>query len=634
MQESGSHHAARVRQAIACAVLAAIALAGAHSLAAQQLGVTVPAQDLRNTQILSTHSQMQLPSFTSLTAWQARRAFLRNQVLVAAGLSPLPPKTPLHAQVFGKYEGKGYTVEKVLLETFPGFYLGGNLYRPTGDTGKHPGILNPHGHWQYGRLENESVDSGPALGISLARQGYVVFAYDMVGYTDTVQVPHRFGSPAMSLWSFGPFGLQLWDSIRALDFVTSLPDVDPARIGMTGASGGATQTFTLTAVDNRVQFASPVNMVSSIMQGGDLCENAPGLRIDTSNVEIAATFGPRPMLLVSDTTDWTRNMPRVEYPAIKRLYDLFGKGDALSMVQYKAVHNFNQDSREAVYRFFAQVNPGLSNPRDLKEHNIDVPMLQDMLVLSNRALPSNALDLDGLFRAWRSMADAENQQPQSDEFLRNRLRQTLAVENPTGIAAEQHGDSIVLSRPAAHDRVPGVFLPGKGEMAIVVDADGSAAALKTPLVTQLRKEHHALLVLDVFQTGEAIAARGTIEPLPASAPASMTDAELEQRNNLGADDPLFVPYNVTDDQGRVQDILTAIAWARKHSTGPIGVYAHGDAALWATFAAAVSNTPVTLHLEDVPLMLTGADYLTHFDVPGILRAGGLPVAERLAAQHN
>ena len=255
----------------------------------------------------------------------------------------------------------------------PGFYLGGNLYRPRNGKAKHPGVLNPQGHWPYGRLENEPLYSAPSLGISLARQGYVVFAYDMVGYNDTIQVPHRFGSAEQRLWSFGPLGLQLWDSIRALDFLASLDDVDAADLGITGASGGGTQAFLLTAVDDRIQFASPVNMVSAIMQGGDLCENAPGLRLGTSNVEIAAMFAPKPMLLVSATGDWTHNVPREEYPAIKRIYDLYGKGDQVEVVQIDEKHNFNQPSREAVYQFFAKHHPGLSDSRELKEHDIRCP---------------------------------------------------------------------------------------------------------------------------------------------------------------------------------------------------------------------------------------------------------------------
>ena len=108
----------------------------------------------------------------------------------------------------------------------PGFYLGGNLYRPLGRTGPFPGIVSPHGHWAYGRLENSNVASVPGRCINLARQGYVVFSYDMVGYDDTMQMPHVATGKREQLWGFGLLGMQLWDSIRAVDFLESLPDVD------------------------------------------------------------------------------------------------------------------------------------------------------------------------------------------------------------------------------------------------------------------------------------------------------------------------------------------------------------------------------------------------------------------------
>jgi hypothetical protein len=137
--------------------------------ASRALAQKVPPEDARNTHIVTTDTQMPLPAFTDLQSWETRKAFLRNQILVSAGLSPLPEKTPLNPQLFGKIQGHGYTIEKVLLETLPGFYLGGNLYRPPRWRAKASGDPNPHGHWPYGRLENEQINSGPALGISLAR---------------------------------------------------------------------------------------------------------------------------------------------------------------------------------------------------------------------------------------------------------------------------------------------------------------------------------------------------------------------------------------------------------------------------------------------------------------------------------
>jgi dienelactone hydrolase len=619
-----------LRSGIRIAVLVAMSSAGALNLAGRQAGAQVSGQDARNTHIVTTTTHMPLPQFTSIEAWKQRKAFLRNRILVSAGLSPMPQKTPLNAQVFGKIEGQGYTIEKVLLETLPGFYLGGNLYRPRDGKTKHPGILNPHGHWPYGRLENQPLYSGPSIGISLARQGFVVFAYDMVGYTDTIQLPHRFGSAEQRLWSFGPLGLQLWDSIRALDFVASLDDVDASRLGITGASGGGTQAFLLAAVDDRLQFAAPVNMVSAIMQGGDLCENAPGLRIGTSNVEIAAMFAPKPMLLVSATGDWTHNVPREEYPAIRAIYDLYGKADRVSVVQIDEVHNFNRLSREAVYRFFAKVNPGLSDGRELSEHDIDVPPLQEMLALSNRTLPPGALDEGGVFHEWRRRSEAQNKEQHDRGFLRERLRQTLAVEIPADVVAGLHGQSIVLSRPGRGDRVPGVWIAGSGKTAIVVNTEGSAAAMETGLVLRLRKEGRPILLIDAFQTGAAKTPRNE-GGAKARASNLTPDATEEDRADAAAGRPKFLTFNVSDDAARVQDVVTAMAYASKGG-GAVDVYASGDAALWAQFAAGVSELQVSLHLENVPRLATDADYLEHFNVAGILRAGGVQVAEELIGQ--
>ena len=592
----------------------------------ESLNSQIPQQDARNTIIVTTDTPLPLPRFSSLSAWEQRKAFLRNQILVSAGLSPMPDRTPLHPQIYGRIEAKDYTIEKVLIETLPGFYLGGNLYRPRKSAEKHPAILNPHGHWNYGRLENTPAYSGPSLGISLARQGYVVFAYDMLGYNDTIQMPHHFGSPEQRLWSFGPLGLQLWNSIRSLDFLASLPDVDTTQLGATGASGGATQVFLLTAVDDRIQFASPVNMVSAIMQGGDLCENAPGLRIGTSNVEIAAMFAPKPMLLVSATGDWTHNVPKEEFPAIQRIYELYGKADQVEVVQFQADHNFNQQSREAVYQFFSRHHPGLSSARELHEHDIAVPMLQEMLALSNHPLPTGALDAEGVFRHWKRLAENRNQQTASPEFVRGRLRQTLAVEIPHDVIAEKQGDAIVFSRPSRKDRVSGTWIAGAGNPSIVINPEGSSAAIQTEVVKRLKEERRPILLLNVFQTGATKAYRPGD---PAVAPVSRPDeSDDEGSADSAAGYPKFLTFNVSINAARVQDILTAIAYeAKDHQK--IDIFASGDAGIWATFAAALSESPVSLHLSGTPSLQTDADYLNHFNVPGILRAGGMSAANQL-----
>jgi dienelactone hydrolase len=610
---------------LSAALLAAITCIGIGPSAAQSAYTL--ANDTRNTEIVTTNTPMPLPDFGSRTAWEARKTFLRNQILVSAGLSPMPQKTPLHPQISSKIDGPGYTIEKVLLEPLPGFYLGGNLYRPADGKPKHPAILAPQGDWENGTLENDPASS--AFGIGLARQGYVVFTYD------STQLPHCFGNATGRLWSFSPLGLQLWNSIRALDFLASLDDVNPSRIGIAGSSGEATQALLLAAIDDRIQFESSAAIVSSTTQNGDVCENSPGLRINTSNVEIAAMFAPRPMLLVSGATDATRTISRDDYPAIQHIYDLYGKADQVSLAQSDAEHS--QQSRDAVYKFFAHVNPGLSNDNQLTSHSIEVPTPEQTKSLPNHSLPTNAVDLTALFHEWRAMAEAQNQQPQREIFLRERLRQTLAIEVPDNVISQTAAQSVnkqsmVLNLPGWRDRLQGIELPGTGALAIVVDPDGSAAALQSSTVKHLRQQGRAIFALDVFQTGAAKVPRDRQDTPPAPSSDATNDSPLEQKAAIETGGPQFLAFNVTDDEGRVQDIVTAIAYA--YSSGrDVEVYAHGDAALWATFAAAVTRVPVSLHLENVPKLVSDDDYLTHFDVPGILRAGGLPVAQHLANAH-
>src|SRR5205085_11553694 len=160
------------------------------------------------------------------------------------------------------------------------------------------------------------------------RMGCVVFQYDMVGVADSDTIPHRTGFTDVDaeLRQQNFMGLQTWNSIRALDFLLSLPDVDANRIGVTGASGGGTQTFILCAIDDRPAIAFPAVMVSTQMQGGCVCENAPYLRQGTGNVEFAALFAPKP-LAMSGADDWTIHIERRGLPELKEVYKLYGAED-------------------------------------------------------------------------------------------------------------------------------------------------------------------------------------------------------------------------------------------------------------------------------------------------------------------
>lgn len=564
--------------------------------------------DLRNLDDTSVKSHFPSPAYRSLEEWKAERATIREQILISAGLVPLPERNPLNARRTSRVKHGDFYIEKVVIEPLPGFHLAGNLYVPlkASAANKVPGVLVPHGHWKHGRAHQATIYSVPALCANLATQGYVAFAWDMVGYDDTRQLPHRFGeSAAEQLWSFSALGVQLWDSMRALDFLQSLPEVDGNRIGVTGASGGGTQTFLLAAVDDRITAAAPVNMVSAIFQGDDICEEAPGLRVGINNMEIAAMMAPKPLLLVATTRDWTRNTPSEEFPAIRGIYALFGRPDQVAYSQIDAEHNYNRASRESVYKFFARTLRGTESLAPRETYLSNIPNQE--LVFGDR--PEHligTLSFDQIFDAWKEAARQQTA-AMTHRDLRDRMQSTLGVEWPENVQTLLAAEQMLLTRGRG-DRVPAQWMPkdgSDGKAVLVVNPDGSDAARKSSFVHTAQAQDTPLLLVDVYQTGIA------------HAPVIFRPGDQ-------------LTYHRTDDEDRVQDILTGISWL--HERAPRGVRLHcsGRASTWCLLAASVSKIPVTLEIEPIRTPANDEDLKRLIFVPGLQRAGGLRIAHLLA----
>ena len=285
-------------------------------------------------------------TWNNTLSWEKRADRIREGIIEGMKFNQMPRVgNDIRLLITNTHKEDGYIVENVAFESFPGFYVTGNIYRPSNPAKKNAAILSPHGHWKNRRLNNEVQ----ARCASFARMGAIVFVYDMVGYSDSHQVTHDI--PIALL-------LQTWNSKRVLDYLLSREDVDPERIAITGESGGGTQTILLTAIDKRIKVAVPVVMVSAHFFGGCNCESGMPIHKSknhqTNNVEIAALCAPRPMLLISDGTDWTRNTPRIEYPYIQRVYALYNAEHRIENVHFPAeIHDYGYNKRSAVYPFLA-----------------------------------------------------------------------------------------------------------------------------------------------------------------------------------------------------------------------------------------------------------------------------------------
>jgi hypothetical protein len=599
--------------------------------------------------------------------WEKRRKEVREQILVATGLWPLPEKTPLNPVIHGKIDRAGYTVEKVFFASYPGHFVCGNLYRPKGRTGKVPAILNPHGHWDNGRFHDSGVQTAEAeikagaektknggqfpnqaIPAQLARMGCVVFHYDMVGYADSFPIVHRegFADAESELRLQSIMGLQTWNSIRALDFLTSLPEVDPQRIGVTGHSGGGTQTFIVCAVDDRPAVAFPAVMVGTEMQGGCVCENCSYLRQGTGNVEIAGLFAPKP-LGMTGANDWTLNIEKRGLPELKALYKLYGADDKVMAKCFPQFgHNYNQVSREVMYNWFNKhLNLGLKEP--VVEQPFEPIPPKDLSVFNDEhPKPKEALNTTDL---RRSLTEAANKQlaalvpKDADSLAKFQTEVGAALRVMAGGGMPKPEDTEIRQGPEAEDRggvklhrgriglkgeassIPGAGIVGPGydekTLVVWVHPRGLASVFEdgkpVPAAQAILDKKAAILALDYKGTGE-------------NYPNSTMPIDKKYAG-------FTFGYNRSLQADRIHEILTAIAFAQ----GPLGatrVHLVGweSAGPWALMAGALAGKNVERVATDVdqfrfekvtktddPMMLSGA-----------LKYGGLPALAALRAPND
>ncbi len=674
--------------------------AGLLALPARLAAADAPPADVRLGPLKDLNGYFPFTPPASREAWAERAAYVRRQILVSQGLWPMPTRPPLNAVIHGRIEREDYVIEKAYFESAPGLFVTGNLYRPKQPRGRVPVVLFAHGHWKDARLSEETeaklrqeIATGQerfeqggrsrfqSMCVQLARMGCVVWQWDMLSDSDATQfsaaVIHRFAKqrPEMNtLTDWGLFspqaeanlqsvlGLQTWNAVRSLDFVLTLPEVDPERVAITGASGGGTQTMLLAAIDPRVKLSFPAVMVSTAMQGGCTCENASLLRVNTGNVEFAALFAPGPQGMTT-ANDWTKEMATKGFPDLQQLYGLLGApGNVMLHRGEHFPHNYNAVSRSAFYTWLnrhfrlGQVEPVIE--RDF------TPLRREQLTVWDAAHPAPPADDSAferrLLRWWKEDADAQLRalvdQPArfrevvgggvevvvgrtfarsgdvSWKPVRSEERETHR-EVSGRVRNTTHGEELPVTwlqpRRAAGRAV--IWLGGAGRAAL----RGGDGMLRAE-VQRLLAAGMAVIGADLLYQGEFLAGG----PAPARARVVANPREA----------PCYTyGYNHALPAQRAHDVLTLVRWVRHELAqggrpGAVAVVGLDDAGPVVAAARAVAGDAIARALIDTqgfrfaqlrdyrdPRFLPGgAKFL---DVPGLL-ALGAPQAVWLAGEKS
>jgi hypothetical protein len=434
-------------------------------------------------------------------------------------------------------------------------------------------------------------------------------------------------------------GLQTWNSVRALDFLESLPDADPKRLACTGESGGGTQTFMLGSIESRLAAQAPVVMVSHIMQGGCLCENAPGLRVEFSNMEIAAAAAPRPQILVAASGDWTKDTMTVEGPSIAHVYELLKHPERFHYVRFDFDHNYNQTSREAVYDWFGKWLLHTSDQAALKEKPFKKDPDEELRVFPSNQVPEGALDQARFLQSIRDLhrSSIEALQPKDASGLKRfqtvmlpAWRHTLQVEGP------RVGGEVKLGTMAKCGEVE--------TMPVSIRRSNQTAAITANYWAPPHLLESARPRVVVLVSGNPPAASPGALAVPEAVQPYLKEGaavvDVQQFSSGETPDPFkdfFTTYNRTEVQNHVADLLSLCTAARtidprKKSSFQVVLEGKGRAGLWALLAAPGADAVIadcdSLDPSDETALLAQDLFC-----PGLLAMGGFETAVTLAAPH-
>ncbi|MDR3619528.1 MAG: CocE/NonD family hydrolase [Paludisphaera borealis] len=404
--------------------------------------------------------------------WKARRPELQRRLLEMLCLDPAPERTDLRAEVRGVVERPDFVVEKIVFQSSPGLYVTGDLYRPKTVTKPLPAVLYVCGH---AKVEKNGVIYGNKAhyqhhGAWFAANGYVCLVVDTLQLGEAPGLHHGTYREGMWWWyskGYTPAGVEVWNGIRAIDYLVSRPEVDPSRLGVTGRSGGGAMSWYLGAVDDPLKVVVPVAGITDlhdhVVAGNPKVDHPHGVveghcdcmyfnnTYRWDHAMVAALVAPKALLVVNTDVDPIFPIAGVRriFKNVETVYDWYGDRDRLDLLVGKGGH---EDTVEIRHPSFAWFERWLKNGKgqalaDVKEPDRAIPVEALKVLDPGRPLPTNVNDTVHESFAPPPSVVAPPESPSDWEALKAKWRTMLEEKVFAGWPSEQDGGRVIVHRP-------------------------------------------------------------------------------------------------------------------------------------------------------------------------------------------
>ena len=474
----------------------------------------------------------------TLAEWEQRRAALRERMQEAWGDFPVDA-CPLEPRPLGTLSRDGYRVEKILFQTRPGIWMTANAYVPD-RTGKLPAVLCVHGHWR-GAKQDPTVQ---ARCIGLAKLGFFVLVVDAFGAGERglnkALGEYHGEMVAATLLPVGlPLcGLQVYENMRAVDYLLTRPEVDGHRLGITGASGGGNQTMYAGAWDDRLAAVVPVcsvgNYQAYLGPACCMCEVVPGALQFTEEGGVLGLAAPRALMVVNATKDavqFSVDEARKSLARAQPVYALFDRPENLRHAIFDSPHDYNQAMRETMYGWMTRSLTGLGDGEPIPEPTIKTEDPETLRCFPGQSRPDDFITIPQFAAAEARKiisqrivpADAPQWDTQRAAMLKGMKKALFGGDLPLPtrkalVAVDGAGEY----RTMTLEPEPGLMLTARQEpaappaerLALVLDLDGADKAAASPLASLLRRDGWTVLTPDLRATGKLAYPRDEIGRAP------------------------------------------------------------------------------------------------------------------------